>query len=782
MKKLFLFLALLTITSVLNAQVATQVIRGKVVDQVSQSPIPGVNVILISVDPVKGAVTDINGEFRIEPVAVGIHNLRVTFMGYEEKSISNLVVNSGKESVLHVDLTEKVIQGKEVTVVAEIEKEKPLNEMALVSARNFSVEETQKFAAAVNDPARMVTSFSGVVSADDGNNHISIRGNSPHALQWRMEGVEIPNPNHFSAPGTAGGGVSILSSQLLYNSDFLTGAFPSEYGNALSGVFDLRLRKGNNEKKEYTLQAGFLGIDLATEGPFKAGYKGSYLVNYRYSTLSAIGEMVELGAGKTDFQDLSFNIFLPAGKAGSFGIFGFGGLSSQKFNAEKDSSKWEDTSDRYTSKFSANTGAAGLTHTYIANNKTNIRTAAVYSIQDVSDETRYLLQDYKPELRFDGISSLHKVTFSTTVNHKFNSRHSIRSGVIFNHMIFSLDESELNFETDKFEKRIDADGTAQTLQAFTGWSFRITEKVTLNSGLHFNSFLLNETYSIEPRAGIRFATGEKSSIAAAYGLHSQVQPVGVYFAETSVNGITSRPNRNLDMSRSHHFVLSYDRMLTEYLHIKTEAYYQDLFDIPVSSDSSKTFSMVNQQWGYFTEPLVNKGTGRNYGLELTLEQFMHNQLYFLLSASVYNAEYKALDNKWRNTKYNGNYAVTFTSGKEWNTGSWFRNRIVGVNVKLIYTGGLRDTPVDLEKSRAEGSTFYFEDKAYTIQNPDYFRTDVKLSVKRNRPESTHSISLDIQNVTNRKNIYGKFYNPETDKVKTYYQAPLIPVLSYKVEF
>jgi len=125
--------------------------------------------------------------------------------------------------------------------------------MSAVSARAFTVEETQKYPAAINDPLRMATNFAGVASLDDGMNQIVIRGNSPTGLLWRMEGIDIPNPNHFAAKGSSGGGISILSSQLLSNSDFITGAFAADYGNALSGVFDLNLRKGNNEKRETTL-------------------------------------------------------------------------------------------------------------------------------------------------------------------------------------------------------------------------------------------------------------------------------------------------------------------------------------------------------------------------------------------------------------------------------------------------------------------------------------------------------------------------------------------------
>jgi hypothetical protein len=165
----------------------------------------------------------------------------------------------------------------------------------------------------------MSASFVGVVSPNDGGNNISVRGNSPYGFLWRMEGIDIPNPNHFANAATSGGGISILSAQILANSDFLTGAFAAEYGNALAGVFDLRLRKGNNEKREYTIQAGLLGIDLEAEGPVSPGSAHSYLVNYRYSTLSMLANLgLEVGDAITNFQDISFNVTLPTKRQGTF--------------------------------------------------------------------------------------------------------------------------------------------------------------------------------------------------------------------------------------------------------------------------------------------------------------------------------------------------------------------------------------------------------------------------------------------------------------------------------
>ena len=779
----FAILISILVFKTISAQELTQTIRGTVVDKITQMPLPGANVVVINSSPFNGASTDINGNFKITNVPVGNHSLKVSFIGYKDFTLPNIVVNSGKEVVLTVPVEENAIMGKEIVVNGKVEKNKAINESAVVSARTFSVEETQKYAAAVNDPARMATAYAGVISTDDGNNKIAIRGNSPNGLVWRMEGVEIPNPNHFSNVGTSGGGISILSSQLLTNSDFLTGAFPAEYGNALSGIFDLKLRKGNNQKHEYTIQAGLLGTDLAAEGPFKKGYDGSYLINYRYSTLSMLSKIgVNVGFGVTTFQDLAYNIYLPTKKAGNFTLFGFGGLSSQTVKAEKDSTLWTDFYRRISSEFHANTGASGITHFLTLNSSTYLKTSLIASGTANGYTDDILDDEYNTDHLGDQDLDQGRISLSSVLTKKINSRHSFKGGVTGNKIYYNFSRKYLNQETDIVETHIDQDGSAFTLQSFLQWSYHATDKLTLNGGLHFLALAENKTYSVEPRLSVKYALTPAQSFSLGYGMHSQVLPLGVYYVQKENAGTVQQPNKNLGFTKAQHAVLGYDRMLSEFLHLKAEVYYQHLYNIPVSTDETETFSIINQEEGYTTESLTNKGTGRNYGLELTFEQFMRKDFYFLLSGSLFDSKYKAANGHWYNTRFNSNYNFSLTAGKEIKTGDKFRNRIIGLNIKSVYSGGLRETPIDEPSSVDKGYTIYFEDQAYSRQVQDYFRTDIRLSVKRNRTKSTVTWALDIQNATNYKNVYGKYFDPQSGKTKTGYQAPLIPILSYKIDF
>ena len=785
MKRILSILIILAASASLYAQQPTQTVRGTVVDKVTQSPLPYVIVVVAGTDPATATNVDMNGSFRLTGIPVGKHTLKFILMGYKELVMPNIIVNSGKETVLNISMEEDIIASDVVEVTAKTDKSQSQNDMATVSARTFSVEETQKYAAAVNDPGRMATSFAGVVaSGGDGNNRISIRGNAPNGLLWRLEGVDIPNPNHFSQAGTSGGGISILSSQLLSNSDFFIGAFPSEYGNALSGVFDLRLRKGNNEKREHTLQAGFLGIDVSSEGPFSKGYGGSYLFNYRYSTLSLIGKLgVPLGDAVTVFQDFSFNVSLPTQKAGHFTVFGFGGLSSETHLAKTDSSKWETNWDRVKGKFFANTGAAGITHSRMLGSKAYLKTVLLASATGNGYKEEYLEDSFRYRATYKENYIQPRFTASSTLNYKHNAKHSLRAGIIAKQLGYDLEKSIYNDELDTLEQFLKSNGTTYTLQGFAQWNARFTEKLTVNYGLHSASLLLNNTHSIEPRAGIRYELNKQHVLSAGYGLHSQVQPLGIYFAQTKqLDNAYIQPNRDLGMSKSHHFVLGYDHLLNEYHRIKIETYYQSLFDIPVGADSASTLSAVNVDGDLITERLVETGKGRNYGVELTAERFLYKDLYYLLSVSLFDSKYKANDNVWRSTKYNGSYAMSFTGGKEIKLGEKWKHRVLGFNVKSQLTGGQRRTPVDVAASIEKGYTVTKDELAFTEKNAAYFRTDIRVSLQTNRKRSTSTLALDIQNVTNRKNIGGTYFNSEKAAVETWYQAPLIPVLSYKIEF
>ncbi|WP_428657883.1 TonB-dependent receptor [Runella sp.] len=767
-----------------HAQTLTQTIRGVILDKNIQTPIVGATVILVGSAPIKGTITDAEGSFQLTQVPIGRQTIKITSMGYKEMLMSNVVVNAGKELILNAGLEEDITQLSEITVKPTLEKDKPLNEMATVSARTFSVEETQRYAAAINDPARMATAYAGVIAADDGGNNIVIRGNAPNGLLWRMEGIDIPNPNHFSSLGAAGGGVSILSAQVLTNSDFMTGAFPAEYGNALSGVFDLKLRKGNNQKREYTIQAGLLGLDVAAEGPFSKNYKGSYLINYRYSTLELLTKLgLPLGDFAQRFQDISYNISLPTNKLGKFTLFGFGGLSNSIGESKADSTLWKTNGDkRFEENFKSNTGAWGATHAINLNKKAFLKTVILYSVYQNGFHQQRYTNEYTLEPRYDESYMLRKLAVSSTFNYKFNPQLALRAGAIWSHQSYDLFREAWNSDLKKMERVLASNGQTGTLQAFAQFNYKLSEKLTANLGVHTLALLLNNSRSVEPRGSIKWDLASGQSLAFGYGIHSQMHPLSFYlYSNKLLDADINYPNINIGFTKAQHFVLSYDRLLNEHTRLKIETYYQSLYNVPVSADKRNAFSLLNATDGFVERRLANNGKGRNYGIELTLERFLHNNFYYMLSGSLFKSEYMGSDELWRSTRFDGGAAGNFLIGKEWLTGR-NKNNVLGVNLKTTYVGGFRATPIDLAASHQKGETVTIDSQTNSQTLAAYFRSDIRVSWKRNRSGFTSTLSLDIQNVTNRENMYGHYYDSNLDAIRTAYQLPLVPVLNYRIEF
>lgn len=788
----FAFLLLSMFGQTLAAQTPTQTIRGQILDADAQFPLVGATVVLLGSDPLIGTTADKNGEFRLENISVGRASISVSYLGYESQTLSSLTVGSGKELVLKIELMESTNSLTEVVVKAERDKARALNEMATVSARTFSTEETSRYAASFYDPGRMAQSFAGVSTggpSGDLSNEIVVRGNSPRGVLWRMEGMEIENPNHYGELGSSGGPISMLSSSTLSNSDFYTGAFPAEFGNAISGVFDINLRKGNDENREYAFMFGALGIEAAAEGPLGKKNNATYLLNYRYSTLS----MLDLiGLSPVDdvvpaYQDLSFNFHFPKTRIGEVSLFGLAGISAAKFTPVQDSAEWEDDDDREGFTETAKLAIVGLTHKKQINESTYTKTVIGLNVKDYVSDSWYIEDDFYQ--RPDEREAIRHTSYRlhSFANKKFNAKNTIRTGLLLSDLSFRFILDEADPDTEIYETLFDNDGSGQTFEYYLQWKHRLNERLTLNSGVHYSHFFLNNQFSVEPRFSVSYKLKERMNLAFSAGLHSKLEHLSVYtFDGTWDNGeSTYSPNKDLKYTKSAHLVLAHDWRLSDHIRMKTEIYYQHLFDMPEAADPTSTRSMadVNSVFAVLDAEggLVSTGKGRNYGIDFTLERFFHRNYYFMLTGSIYDSKYEAPTGDWFNTRYNGNYQLNILAGKEFVFGAK-KNRILGLNAKIVYSGGNRYTPVDFAASQLEGDGVYFEDQRNSIRTSGYFRPDLGISYKINRKKATHTITLDMQNVINYENLYGQFYDEDCNCLKTYNQTGLFPNFNYRIEF
>ena len=770
-------------------QLPTQTIRGTIKTAVNNSPLAGATVSIIDLEPTMGTTTDENGAFRIESVPIGRHQLQVQYLGYETLIISEVLVESGKENIQNIFLQEANEQLGEIIVKADRSQYKS---HIPASIETITVEETLRYPATFFDPARLATSFAGVAGDNDQANNVVIRGNSPNSMKWRLEGVEIVNPNHTNNAGTfndrptqSGGGVNILSAQLLGTTSFLTGAFPSEYGNAIGGVMDMNFRKGNDEQHEFVAQVGLIGIELAAEGPFSKDSKASYLVNYRYSTIGLLSSLgVPLGDEEINFQDLAFNINIPTKLGGRITLFGMGGLSENIFEADRDSTTWEFSKDRFDIRFESEMGAVGGTYTQPIGEQTIWRSVLALSALETTRRSDRL-DDELVATNFDNDKlTQRKLSFSSQFQHTINNRNQLNVGVLLTDINDAYSFNRLNGLTDGGE------GGGLLFQPHIRWQFKLSNQLSLNAGLHYNHYAFNNSNSLEPRASIRLALPAQQRLSFAYGLHSQIQAPQVYF--TKVDGRTL--NEDLGMTRSHHFVLSYQKQTKNLGKLKAELYYQNLFDVPVLDINSSvvgtnqnigiSFSALNVLDDFIQAPLINQGTGKNYGVELSWQKYLTNDFYYLVNGTFYESKYTGADRIERDTRFNGNYIFNATAGKEWKWDKLDKNRgvILGVNARFVYLGGFKDTPIDVAASRAAQQTIYKIDEAFTIDQKDYYKLDLRVYWKRNKTRYNTMLALDIQNVTNAENIAYSYYDTQQETIVEKNQLGLIPILTYRVEF
>lgn len=757
-----------------------QTIRGMVTDQASGMPLPFVSVILLDL-PQRGVTTNDNGEFAIDNVPVGRHDLRATFVGYEPAVFREVMLTSAKEVYLEIGLKESVYALDEVVVTPRVNKESALNNMALTGSHLLIVEEASRFAGGMDDPARLVSSFAGVASGV-ASNGISIHGNAPSLLQWRLEDVEIPNPNHFADVASLGGGVlSSLNSNVLGNSDFYTSAFPAEYNNAVSGVFDMKLRNGNSRKFQHTLQAGILGLDVASEGPLSRSNNASYIFNYRYSTtglMNRIGSSGETGQ-VLDYQDLNFKLNLPTRNAGVFSLWGTA-LIDEVIPEIESPEKWDYTDDAKDSRMKQTSAAAGLSHRYFFKNNGLLKTTLATTYSKTNAWESMYDFDMHPSPYLDFKSRYTNLVLTSSFNKKYNSRHTNKTGFTVTHMLYDMDFDLAPFYTQTLERISEGKGETGLISAYSSSLFNFNDRLSVTLGINGQWLILNDRWTVEPRTAIKWQSSPKSSFGLAYGLHSRMEKMDVYFVKTAATG-DKWVNKGLDFTKTHHFSLSYNYKIAEDMNLRIEPYFQYLYDVPVIADSS--YSILNRSTFYVKDALVNRGNGRNWGLDITFEKYMTKGLYYMATASLFDSKYRGGDGVWHDTKFNRRYILNGLIGKEWMIGRSKQN-ILGVNLKLTLQGGDRYSPVDKQETLADPDkkTQYDETKAYSEQLSPIFLANYTVSYRMNRNKVSHEFAVKGLNATGYKEYTGHEYNLKTGVIEPRRLKNSIFNIVYRLDF
>ncbi len=765
---------------------SVQNIKGVVLDKDTEFPLAGAEVYVTKDGKTYGAVADIDGKYVIKDVPLGVFSINARHIGYKSVGYDNLFLDAGKETVINFYLEQSVDKLDEVVV--SVKKKSDQTAFAVASSYEMNADQINRYAGSLGDVARMTMNYAGVSSNDDTRNDIIVRGNNPNSLLWMMEGVPIPNPNHYSSSGSSGGPVSMINANLLGKADFLAGAFPANFGNTTAAAFNLHFRTPNNDKYEYLGQIGFAGVELGVEGYLKK-QQSSFMADYRYSTLDFFDKIgIDFGTGTAvpRYQDATVLFHIPTPKSGTFRIWAIAGESRIRFLTEEDSDDNlyldYEHSDLRTYNF---TLISGINHKYFFNSKTSWFNSVSFSHLDQQariDTLNVLSGQY--DNFFTGKIFTDYLTFKTELKTKINPRNTLASGAEHTRMFLDL-FNEVNKPGLHHVNSVKEEVALSSV--YLNWKHKFSDRLTVNSGLRIQYFHLNKQVSPEPRLGLRYNAGPKTLLSLAYGLHSNMQPLPAYFS--MYEGIdpvyAEQRNTKVEFTRSHHLVAGIEQRLGQRLNGKMEIYYQKLFDVPVYHEPDSTYSVINS--GYLSPggsqiyyyPLFNEGEGKNYGIDLTLEYPLNEGFYMLLTGSIYQSLYKPADGKWYNTAWNGGFMSSLLAGKSFvfNSGN-----ALGIDLNVNYSGGRRYTPIDKQASQLAGEAVYDKDRVFACRLPHYFRADIKFSYKLQGKKITQEWQLDLRNVFNRKNVFSQRYNKHTNEIYYTYQTGFFPVMQYRILF
>ena len=766
-----------------SQDVLRQTVRGVVTDKQSGQPISGASVIIRITEPPLATISGADGSYKIENVPLGRVTIECSFMGYHMISNSNVILSSAKELILNFELEEKSFDINEVVISANKRKDLPINKMAVISARSFTIEETGRYAGSYGDPARMASNYAGVMTGRDNRNDIIIRGNSSTGIIWRLDGIEISNPSHYAALGTTGGPITILNSNILTSSDFLSGAFPAEYGNALAGVFDLKMRAGNNEKCEKWIQTGWNGIEAGIEGPLTKKHRASYIVSYRYSILEILRLMnVDLGIDPK-YQDMNFKLNMPY-KNGTISILGLGGTSSiHIYDSEKKQEKWMfDESGENTFNKSA-LGTLAITNLHFFNDKTRLKTSLACSASELSSQIdTFSVNNMNLFAKAGEKSSEIRYSFASSLSKKINARNDLSFGCYYD--LYNYSFSDSTFLNQQYRYYTNSSGFLQFYRLYGQIHTKLTKRFSAVAGLNYQMLELNNSHNIEPRLGLAYKLNDLNTLNMGFGMHSQMQPRMLYFALSQfADGTYGQSNIDLGFSKSNHFIIGHDYLISEHLRLKTECYYQYLYDIPVKQTLS-AYSQLNAGVEYYVgrqDSLINYGTGRNYGIELTLEKFFNRNYFFLVTASVFNSQYSGVDNIVRSTAFNTNYLINVVGGYEKKIGPK-KNGVLILGGRLTLNGGRPYVPFDVDATLANGYETLDWENAYNTKYADYRRYSLRFGFRRNKQKTSTELVWDLQYRTNYTNIYIERIDVTTGKIHNYQKMGFYPMVTWKINF
>ena len=780
--------------------VTAQTVRGTVTDAISGEPLIGATVRITELDG-KAAVTDIDGCYRINVGQGGRYTVETRYVGYEPSVLKEQLLMGAKENIIDIALRENSTELGEVVVRPRVNKEATVNPTALVGGVMLSMEEANRFAGGANDPARLVSAFAGISASANGNG-VSVHGNAPQMMKYRIEGVEVFTPNHYNDFYEAGFGmVSALNSNVIGNSDFFTSTFNANYSNSLSGVFDVKMRTGNNEKHENILMVGTVNEELTMEGPLSRKSNSSYLLNVRYGFTSLADKLGIINYDtQFGFGDFSLKLNFPTKRAGTFSVFALGYYDDAEDKA-LDISDIESIYDASRQEGHMWGLLGGGSHKIHLAGKWTWRTTLAYNAQHVKADISYwglkrtagdvlitpIAYDEPQRLYPYSTQKMNedRLLLNTELSKQVTAKWLTQFGAEYSHRFFDLGYSATDYiySPAAFTSYVRSKGNTGLGSLFWQNVIRPSQRFSMNLGLATSYFLFSKDLSVEPRVSAKWEVDDRNTLSVGYGLHSMLERLDAYFYKQ--NGV--EVNKDLGLSKAHHLLVTYMHKFNDNLNLRLNAYYQYGFNTPVGIDGS-TFCSVNRFMNYFDEPLVNDGRTRNYGADVTLEHYMHHGFFGQVNASLFKSEYRAHDKVWRSQLYDRGYTAKVLGGKEWMVGARKQN-VFNISVKYALQGGLHYTPVDVEAMSAlmdagqlPEDVIYKQGDAMSKQYSPEHNVDLTVSYKWNCRKVSHTLAFEGVNILMNETPFAQRFDLRTRSVRTDKVGISLPNLYYRLDF
>ena len=745
MKRLLSLLLFCNITiSFLLAQPVHQV-KGTVIDKSSRQPLEFINVMIVGLN--KGGVTNAEGKFSIGQVPPGIYRLQASAIGYKTVTTPEYILST-RDLHIQIEMEENQTELEGVTVTASPFRrdiESP------VSLRIIGLQEIEKSPGANRDISRIVQSYPGVAFSPIGyRNDLIVRGGSPSENRFYLDGVEIPNINHFSTQGASGGPVGILNADLIREVNFYTGAFPTDKGNALSSVLDFKLRDGDMERNSLKATLGASEVSLASNGHL--GKKTSYLVSVRQSYLQFLFDMLGLPFLPT-FTDAQFKLKTRFDARNELTVLGLGGIDKMKLNTKADDEDNEYILS-YLPKIQQETFTLGAvyrhyagahvqsvvaSHSYLNNRNTK------YQQNDESDPEHLMLRlrstEQNTQLRLENSSSFRnwKVTVGTSLDYSQYSNTAFQK-------VYTDRAQTFDYHTYLGIMRWGLFGTVN----YTSIDERFTASLGLRADANnYSAAMKDLSDQLSPRLSLSYQLTEHWSLSGNAGLYYQLPPYTALGFKNN-NGLYANKYALRYMQVSQGSVgLNWRKGDT--FEVSVEGFYKDYDKIPLSVADGIPLTCKGNDYGVIgNELLTSTAQGRSYGAELLLKWLVAKKLNLASSFTLFKSEYRTdkeseyIASAWDN-RFIFNLRGTYNLPRHWS---------VGMKVSCI--GGAPYTPYDADKSslvtawNAQGKPYYDYTRYNEERLPAFTQVDIRIDKTFYLKRCMLGFYIDLQNIAGSK--------------------------------